>query len=340
MHATAPLDAPDARELPEITVVVSVFNKADTTQGCIASLLALDYPRWRMLIVEGGSTDGSADILKRFGSRITVAEIPGSLAVSLNRAFDMIETPLIALTDADCTVDRDWLRELARGFTDEGIVATAGYVGTGDDLPLLATLIGIEFQERYRYFPEFIPRSPTMNLCLRTEAARRVRFDERIPVAIETDFGYRLTRLGKMRYVPRAIVYHHPRTTWGGFFRQQVGFARGAVLVYLKHKERLSGDHISTFGMICQIPIFGLICLCLALGALHGLFLGAAATLTVVLLAVYARDLIRLPIPARHYPMMLGIFAVRTVGWTVGTVRGLLAVAAGVLRRHGEAGMP
>ncbi|MCM8775763.1 MAG: hypothetical protein NC930_05375, partial [Candidatus Omnitrophica bacterium] len=55
---------------------------------------------------------------------------------------------------------------------------------------------------------EYISRAPDMNLCVRSKYAKKVRFDERFIWAWETDFGYRLTRLGKMKYVPDAIVYH------------------------------------------------------------------------------------------------------------------------------------
>ena len=328
----------DETRFPPITVVTSVFNKAEIVERCISSLLALEYPDFTILVIEQFSTDGSWEILRKFEGRIRILRVPGNHPIALNRLLDEAATPLVAFTDADCTVEPDWLRELAGGFFEEdGIVATAGLVRTGRGIPLLATLIGIENENRYSRFPRYLSRSPTQNLCVRTEAARRVRFDERLRVALETDFGYRLTKLGKMRYTPRAVVYHYNRTKWSGFFRQQVGYARGAFWVYRMHAGKLAGDHISTFSMISQIPLFCLGAVCLVLAAADLRFLWVAAGSWGMLLALYVRDALRLPVARRHCPMMLLIFFVRTVGWTVGAFRALYSFAT-LPFRHGRGG--
>ena len=309
---------------PAITVVVSVFNKAEIVEKCVASLLDLDYPDMDILVIEGYSIDGSYELLKKFEDRVRVLRVEGNYATALNRAFDEVRTPLVALTDADCTVDGNWLRELARGFSEaDDIVAVAGYVGTGDGLPLLATLTGVEYQERHRNWPKYLTRSPTMNLSFKTDAARRVRFDETLQVAIDTDFGFRLTKTGRMLYNPKAVVYHHPRTSWRSFFKQQAGFARGAFWVYRMHKAQLKGDHISSFTMIWQIPLFCVAFLTLPLGLIAAPLLYISAALFALLLAIYLRDTIRLPIGIRYYPMMVAILFVRTAGWAFGGLSGI-----------------
>jgi len=313
---------------PAITVVTSVFNKAEIIEKCISSLLELDYPDFTILVIEQFSTDGSWEILQRFAGRIRLLRVPGNHPIALNRALDEVTTSLMALTDADCTVERDWLKELARGFSEEPeIVAAAGLVRTGKGSPLLATLIGVEIEKRFSQFPKYLSRTSTQNLCIRTEVARRVRFDERLRVALETDFGYRLTQVGKMRYNPRAVVYHYNRTQWGAFFRQQVGYARGAFWVYRRHPDKLRGDHISTFGMLVQIPLFCLGALCLAFAAADRHFLFGAAGAWGILLALYIRDTLRLPIARRHYPAMMAIFIMRTIAWTAGAFRALYSFA-------------
>ena len=320
--------------LPAVTVVVSVYNKARTVAKCISSILEIDYPLKETLIIEGYSSDGSYEILKQFEDKARIVRIQGNYATALNRALELVSTPLVALTDADCTVDKGWLRELAEGFAEEeGVVAVAGYVGTGQGITLLATLIGIEFEERYRRFPRYLLRSPTMNLCVRTEAARQIGFDQHLPVAIETDFGYRLTKLGKILYQPSAVVLHYPRTTWNGFFMQQVAFARGAFMVYRMHKDKLKGDHISTFSMIWQVPLFCLACLFLFMGLLDCTCGAISLVLFAALFLIYARDMARLPIRKKHYPMMAAILCMRTVGWAAGAISGLATPMAQWMRK-------
>lgn len=320
--------------LPAVTLVVSVYNKADTVEKCISSILKIEYPQWETLIVEGYSSDTSYEILRKFEDKIRIVRIQGNYATALNKALDLVTTPLVALTDADCTVDKHWLTELTHGFNEgRDIVAVAGYVGTGQGLPLLASLVGIELEDRYSRFPRYLLRSPTMNLCLRTEVVRRVRFNERLAVAVETDFGYRLNEHGKILYRPSAIVLHYPRTTWRGFFMQQVAFAKGAFMVYLTHKAKLRGDHISTFSMIWQIPLFCVACLLLLMATFDYAWALASIASFTVLLLIYARDIMRLPIGIRHYPMMAAILCVRTLGWSVGATGGFMAFARKGMRR-------
>ncbi len=316
----------EANQIPVVTVIVSVYNKVDIVERCIASILAIDYPRLENLIIDGYSTDGSYEVLKKIGDSIRLVQIRGNYATALNRAIEMVKTPLIALTDADCIVDKNWLRELVAGF-DEGddIRAVAGFVGTPAGLPLIGTLIGIEYEGRHKFFPRYLSRAPTMNLCVRTDAARLIKFDERLPVAVETDFGFRLSETGKILYRPQAVVYHYPRVTWRSFFMQQVGFAKGAALVYLRHRSRLCGDHISTFSMIWQIPLFVCACILLALAAVSLVSYKASLILFSVLFLIYARDMIKLPVRKKYYPALIAMLFTRTLGWTVGTLSGLLS---------------
>ena len=94
-----------------------------------------------------------------------------------------------------------------------------------------------------------------MNLCVRTNFAKKVMFDDRFVWSWESDFGYRLTKLGKMKYVPSAIVYHYHRPTLIKFFRQQFNNALINIFLYWKHKDKILGDHISTTSMALTLGL-------------------------------------------------------------------------------------
>src|SRR5207249_4614225 len=54
---------PDHRLMPFVYVVVLNWNLKEMTAACVASLLASDYPRSKVMVVDNGSTDGSRDYL-------------------------------------------------------------------------------------------------------------------------------------------------------------------------------------------------------------------------------------------------------------------------------------
>ena len=58
--------------LPLVTVVTAVFNGQPTIQGCLESVLKQDYPNIEHILLDGGSTDGTLDVLHQYDDRIAL----------------------------------------------------------------------------------------------------------------------------------------------------------------------------------------------------------------------------------------------------------------------------
>ncbi len=56
--------------LPSISVVIPVRNMVPTVGRAIDSVIAQQYPRLELVVVDGGSEDGTLDVLRKYGSRI------------------------------------------------------------------------------------------------------------------------------------------------------------------------------------------------------------------------------------------------------------------------------
>ncbi len=57
-------------ELPLVTVVTAVFNGQPHVAGCLESVLTQDYPNIEHIILDGGSTDGTLDVLRQYDDRV------------------------------------------------------------------------------------------------------------------------------------------------------------------------------------------------------------------------------------------------------------------------------
>ena len=64
---------------PKITIITASYNAARTIEQTISSVVHQDYPNLEYIIVDGGSTDGTVEIIKRYVSYGLVRQIRGSM---------------------------------------------------------------------------------------------------------------------------------------------------------------------------------------------------------------------------------------------------------------------
>ena len=232
-------------EQPLISVVVPVRNGERTIRDCLASLLRMDYPETRreLLVVDNGSTDRTAEIIKSFPVRY-VSEGCRGIPHARNRGIEASQGAIVAFTDADCVVDAAWLRELVRGFEEEGV---GGVEGETVDYPPATPVEQYTARRRnFSYQSRLIsPLSPyviTANVAFRRGVFDRIGvFDPRFIGGSDVDFSWRFFQESdlKLRYNPRAIVFHRHRQTISEFFSQHVRNGHALAILRAKYPTKL-----------------------------------------------------------------------------------------------------
>ncbi len=308
---------------PYVTVGITVKNSAGTMKACLDSVLKSSYRNFEVLVVDAFSTDGTWEILRGYGKKINAIKKRGNISVGRNEIIRRARGELIAFTDADCIVDGNWLKNLVAAFLEKNIVAAGGFCGTAKNSNYLQSLIGRELEDRFKHFPKFVSRLPFMNICVRADAAKKNLLDENLGAAEDADFGYRLSKIGKIIYVPSAEVRHNHRAGLLSFFRQQFNYGKFAPVMYSKFVGRAGGDHISKPTMVAQ-PLLFLLGIFFLLASLffQNVFLLSALFFS-MLGIIYIHDSMRLSRSLADFFSYLGIFFIRTVAWSAGFFWGL-----------------
>lgn len=86
-----------------ITVVIPMFNSAEFIGGAIDSVLAQTFSEWELIVVDDGSSDEGASIVRRYRDpRISFIQQPNSgVSAARNRGILAARNDLVALLDAD-----------------------------------------------------------------------------------------------------------------------------------------------------------------------------------------------------------------------------------------------
>lgn len=85
----------------KISILTPSFNSAKYIERAVQSVLNQDYDNWEHIIVDGGSTDGTLDILKRYPHLKWISEPDKGQSDAMNKAFNMSIGDIIVYLNAD-----------------------------------------------------------------------------------------------------------------------------------------------------------------------------------------------------------------------------------------------
>jgi glucosyl-dolichyl phosphate glucuronosyltransferase len=122
--------------MPKISVIVSTYNRCESLKDTLDSLLAqeegegLDY---EVLMVDNNSQDKTREVIEsyipKFKGRLRYLFEPRQgVSFARNRALQEAKGEIVAFTDDDCIVSKNWLREINSAFKEYGCAGIAGKI--------------------------------------------------------------------------------------------------------------------------------------------------------------------------------------------------------------------
>jgi biofilm PGA synthesis N-glycosyltransferase PgaC len=239
-------------EAPPVTIVVPAHNEEAVIESALRSLLALDYPAYEVIVVDDGSTDGTAEraaaLAGDFGhARIRVVSQPnGGKASALNAGIALAASDYILCMDADSRLSPGALRMAMRHFRDPRVGAVAGNVKVVNRdtmwtaLQALEYIEGLNLARRAQGFLRVVNIVPGPIGVFRREVLAGVHGYDTDTFAEDADLTLKILTAGwHITYEDRAIAWTEAPERLHDLIKQRYRWTRGILQALRKRSAWL-----------------------------------------------------------------------------------------------------
>jgi len=253
----SPSESRNSQERPSVSAVMVNWNGAKHLRVCLPSLLAQSHQPLEIIVMDNGSSDDSAEVVREFGVTWLPLGANIGLGPAINKGAAAAKGELLLFLNNDMRFDPEFVAALALPFaSDRGIFATDGmqYPWEGGDPVHTSTRLA---KSKLRanatelvpglYFSQE-PAAEVTQTFIASAACMMVRkdlflsiggFDDRLPLGYEdAEICVRAWIHGwKLLFVPQAVCWHRVSASMGS--RESVlmnfrGILRGRLLLSTK----------------------------------------------------------------------------------------------------------
>ncbi len=214
-------------DTPHTSIILPVYNSEKTLALCLDSLVSLDYPNEKLeiIVVNNNSTDTTRDIIGRYRVKYLFEPKKGAPA-ALNTGIQNSHGEIIAFTHSDCAVEKNWIKNIVKGFTESNIGGCGGEVLSYNPRSWIERYCDyrrLHFQNgNVAKGESFLPWVILANAAFRRKVLDEAGlFDEFFTEEYDIDLSWRVYLKGsQLKYVPEAITHHKHRDTLVGLWKQ------------------------------------------------------------------------------------------------------------------------
>ncbi len=188
--------------LPKITVVTPTFNQGDYIERTVESVLSQGYSNLEYILIDGGSTDQTVEIIRRYEKYLTywVSEGDRGQSHALNKGFKVATGSILTWINSDDWYANGALDHFAQIFQanpDAGVVVGRGQLLSQDGTALYdkTPLPKLDTESLFRWLADGHFQQPSA--AFSREAWRRCgEIDENIDMAMDLDLWIKISKSG------------------------------------------------------------------------------------------------------------------------------------------------
>jgi glycosyltransferase involved in cell wall biosynthesis len=198
--------------MPKISIITVVLNNRKYIKDCIESVIKQNYNNYEHIVIDGGSTDGTIDIIEKYRGHISIliSEPDHGIYDAMNKGIKISTGDIVGILNSDDYYNNnDVLKEVVSEFTQKGVdsvFADLVYVDRDNTDKIVRYYKSAPFNpEKFAY--GWMPAHPTFFL-------KRIFYEKyglfKTDYRIAADYELLVRLLGKNRlsysYLPKVIV--------------------------------------------------------------------------------------------------------------------------------------
>ena len=253
----------DAGYQPPVSVIIAAYNEAKVINKTIATIISSDYPDIDVLVVDDGSKDDTAQVVRdAWGDhpRVTIIRKEnGGKASALNLGIKQCRGEIIVALDADTVFAPDTVTKLVRHFHDPAVGAVSGNVKVGNRNNPLTIWQAVEyitsqnFDRRAFELLNCITVVPGAVGAWRKDAIVLAGLYSSQTLAEDTDLTFKIRRLGyRILTDNAALAYTEAPDTLRDLAKQRFRWAFGTLQCLWKHRPVLLNPRYGAFGTVAM----------------------------------------------------------------------------------------
>jgi len=253
-HARGSTDPPF---LPPVTIVVPVYNEEVGVARAVRSLARSDYPDVDVVVVDDGSTDRTAEVVRSLDlPNVALVTQPNrGKPAALQTGIAAARSEILVMVDGDTLFEPDTLERLVQPFVDPAVGAVAGNTKVANRRGLLGSWQHIEYVMGFnldrRMYEELrcMPTVPGAIGAFRKEALDSVGGVSDDTLAEDTDLTMAIGRAGwRVAYEEDARAWTEAPATMKALWKQRYRWSYGTMQAMWKHRGALRPSARSTIG--------------------------------------------------------------------------------------------
>ncbi|WP_412539236.1 bifunctional polysaccharide deacetylase/glycosyltransferase family 2 protein [Longispora sp. K20-0274] len=231
-----------------VSVIVPAYNESANIAATVRSLLDTTHPTIEIVVVDDGSSDGTADIVEALGlpGVVVVRQDNAGKPAALNTGLRYARHDILVMVDGDTVFEPTTITRLIQPFADPEVGAVSGNTKVGNRRGILGRwqhleyVIGFNLDRRMFDVAECMPTVPGAIGAFRREVLTDVGGVSDATLAEDTDLTMAVCRAGwRVVYVEDARAWTEAPATLRQLWRQRYRWCYGTLQAMWKHRGAL-----------------------------------------------------------------------------------------------------